>query len=113
MFFFQVYLTEKANESNEVTAPSRVESILSFLDQTNRSEENLPTVRSQKSTSREVLPAATSVRSTATPSTTARHQTQKKASQSISVSQRQISPPAERTVKSSAKVNRFRNDFVR
>ena len=107
------YLNDLSGESKSPPstaheAPSRVDSILSYLDETNRSELPMESVRSQKSSTRE-SPAPTPVRFTAAPPpvphpTSTRQQQQKKLAQSVSVSQMRASPVADQQIKPASKV---------
>lgn len=81
--------------------PSRVDSILSYLDEANHNEINIESVRSQKSS------APTSVRHVPPSPSSARQQQQpsKKLAQSVSVSQIRASPSLDQQTKQGAKVS--------
>lgn len=120
-FRFLVFLNEKQIDSDSppLTAkengpPSRVESILSYLDQTARTEvTNIDTGRSQRSTNRENS-ASTSVRLTAPPSPSSNRQTtQRKIAQSVAITQqRPPQPTVEHNAKSTVKVRSKSNSFL-
>ena len=119
--FFQGYLNDLSDESKSPPpsaheAPSRVDSILSYLDETNRSELPMESVRSHKSSTRE-LPSPAAVRFTAAappvpPPISTRQTQQKKVAQSVSVSQMRASPSIDQQMKPTTKVTgRERHSF--
>jgi hypothetical protein len=81
---------------------SRVNSILSYLDEANHNEITIDSVRSQKSTT------PTTVRFTTPPQSNRQQQQPKKLAQSVSVSQIRASPSVDQQIKHGTKViNRF------
>ncbi|CAF4034112.1 unnamed protein product [Rotaria sordida] len=83
-------------------APNRVNSILSYLDEANRNDIIIESVRSQKSTTRETSTPAT-VRFTTPPQST-RQQQPKKVSQSVAVPQNRASPSVDQQAKQGTKI---------
>lgn len=81
------YLIDTIPSAVNESAPSRVDSILSYLDEANNTEVIVESVRSHKST------APSSVRSTT------RQQPPKKVAQSVAVPQNRSSPPIEQPTK--------------
>ncbi|CAF1535181.1 unnamed protein product, partial [Rotaria sordida] len=85
-------------------APNRVNSILSYLDEANRNDIIIESVRSQKSTTRETSTPAT-VRFTTPPQSTRQQQQQpKKVSQSVAVPQNRASPSVDQQAKQGTKI---------
>ncbi|CAF1273302.1 unnamed protein product [Rotaria sp. Silwood1] len=86
-------------------APNRVDSILSYLDEANRNDVIVESVRSQKSTTREISTPAT-VRFTTPPQSTRQQQQQqpKKLSQSVSITQHRASPSVDQQAKQGTKI---------
>lgn len=91
-------------------APSRVDSILSYLDEANRNEVSIESVRSQKTTNRETSAPSTVRFTTPPPSNRSQppphHQQQqpKKLAQSVAVSQNRASPSVDQQAKQGNKV---------
>ncbi|CAF3402984.1 unnamed protein product [Rotaria socialis] len=84
-------------------APNRVNSILSYLDEANRNEVTLESVRSQKLTNRETS-APTTVRFATPPQSSRQQQQPKKLAQSVSVPQNRASPSIDQQTKQGNKV---------
>ncbi|CAF3016626.1 unnamed protein product, partial [Rotaria sp. Silwood2] len=84
-------------------APNRVNSILSYLDEANRNDVIVESVRSQKSTTRETSTPAT-VRFTTPPQSTRQQQQPKKLSQSVVITQNRSSPSVDQQTKQGTKI---------
>ena len=104
------YLTDpnsspRINDEPPPQAPSRVNSILSYLDEANRNHVITESVRSQKSTTREASTPAT-VRFTTPPHSSRQQQQQqpRKLAQSVTASHVRASPSVDQQTKQGTKV---------